>query len=335
MKISLLSCGGTYMQGAQRHAIYLEKALKMVGLDAELVDFDHIDVNTDILIFEALGFAFENEMRSGDGKSSRRMEKIAELMGKMSFVLVRHSVSDRSVFKNAFSLFEDFIWDLIVPTNDFADMISLIEEEHRFKKLVYIDYPFEFDDERFLNKSEYENTILSPSRIASCKRTHIILDVARMLYGKKKFIIAGREDGIYWYRVIRECPNKKYATFVGEYDDFVSLYKNSAFAIDLMYLYKYGRVQKSKQYTFFECIDCGTMPIAFDTYKRSEDFEAVWLPAPERKGNRVIFEVERYVEIIENSKYNFGALKEGREFLKRKHNLEEIGNRFKKELMKL
>jgi len=335
MKVSILSCGGMFMQGAQRHAIYLRKALEKVGVDAELVDFDNIDVGTDILIFESLGIGFENELRSGTEKSRQRIDKIVELMGKIPFVLIRHSVSDGYVFKNAFCLFENYVWELVVPVNDFADMLSLVEKEHKFKKLVYIDHPFEFDDKRFVDKSQYEDVIVSPSRIAYCKRTHHILDMAKILHDKKRFFVAGHEGGIYWYRMIKEHPNKKYVTFVGEYEDFAKLYQNAAFAIDLMYLYRYGCVQKSKQFIFFESIDCGSMPIVFDIYKRPEDFEAIWLPTPERKGRSAVFDVEKYAEIISKSRYDFGALERSRNILKEKHNLEKIGSRYKEELMKL
>lgn len=332
IKISILSRGGKYMTGAQRHAIYLEKALKLVGMDAELLDLEDID-DPDILLFEAMGMAFDSEVHIN--KDGKKLEKVIELMGKIPFVLVRHSVADRNVFKHSFSFFENFIWDLIVSVTDLESFLSLIKEENKFKKLVYIDHPFEFDDKWFADRSEHKDIILSPTRIASCKRVHLVLDVARILHGKKKFLIAGREEGIYWYETIKEHPNRTCATFVGEYEDVASLYQSSAFAMDMTYLYRYGRVQTCKQFTLLESIGCGNMPIIFDNWKHKDGFRAIWLPLPERKGNRIIFDAERYAEIVRNSKYDFEVVKENREFLKKEHDLEKIGNQYKEEFRRL
>jgi len=306
--------------------------LKKVGVDAKLVDLD--DIGTpDILLFEAMGPTFENEVRVN--KYGKRLKKIIEYMMEKPFVLVRHSVADRNVFKHSFSFFENFDWDLIVSVTDLESFLSLVKEEHKFERLVHIDHAFEFDDRRFTDKSEYKNTILSPTRIASCKRTHLVLDIAKALYDKKRFFIAGREEGIYWYRVIKEHPNKAYATFVGEYENVDFLYQKSAFALDMTCLYRNGRVQSCKQFTLLESIDCGSMPIIFDNWKREGEFRAIWLPLPERKGRSIIFDVERYVEIIKNSKYDFEITKEDRELLKKKHDLEKIGNQYKEEFVRL
>jgi len=332
IKVSVIFRGGKYVTGAHRHATYMIKALQKVGVDAKLVDFGDLG-DPDILVFEAVGTAFEDEIRADGGK--KRLGKIVEYMGKIPFVLIRHSIFDRSVFKRSFSFFEDFVWDLVVSVNDSVDMLSLIREENKLKKLVHIDHPFEFDDRRFADRSEYGNIILCPARIASCKRTHLIFEIAKMLHGKRKFLIAGREDGIYWYRQIKDHPDRGYVTFVGEYEDVASLYQNSAFAIDMAYLYRHEQVQKSKQFTLLESIDCGNMPIIFDSYQYEGGFSAVWLPLPERKGNRIIFDTERYAEIIGNSKYDFGVVKESRELLKKEHDLEKIGNQYKEEFRRL
>lgn len=332
IEISVLSCGGEYMTGAHAHAIRTIEALQRVGVEAKLVEADDIG-DPDILFFDSIGISLENKSNIEGNK--KRLEEIEKYMGKIPFVLVRHSISEHSVFKRSFEYFVDFVWDLIVSTGKSDGILSLIKEENKFKKLVSIDYPFDFDDKHFENKSKYANTISAPARIASCKRTHLILDVAEILHGKKKFLIAGYEGGLYWYRQIKEHPNRKYVEFIGGYKDFTFPYENSAFAIDLTYLQRYGRVQQCKQYVFLESISCGNIPILFDFWRYDGGFEAVWLPSPKKEGRSIVFNVKEYAEIIRDFKYDFDMAVENKRLLKKELSVEKIGNQYKDEFNKL
>jgi len=325
MKVSILSVGGKFGGGVS-HTINSVKAMQAVGIDAELVT-SHTIGEPDIVFMDSIGMIGEKDTQANE----RRLEKIMEYWGKVPFVTARHGVSESRIFKHSFEFFKDKIWDLIISTEESEDMFRLIEREHRFRTMAFVERPFEFKAEDFEDKSAYKNTITSSARFACCKHNDLVLDIAKILYPQKRFLMAGYEKGVYWYRAVKEHSNREYVCFIGGYEDFTQPFLAAAFAIDLSYIRKGEFLNRGgKQYTHIEAIACGCIPIVFDIWRHPESFEAIWLPAPTREGNRIIFDIERYAEIIGKSVYDFNMAVKNRKIVEKRCNLRTVGEHYKR-----
>jgi len=330
MKVSVLSVGGKFGGGVS-HAINSVKAMKVVGIEAELVTPNTIG-EPDILFMDSIGMIGEKDTKANE----KRLEKIMKYWGSVPFVTVRHGVTESRIFKHSFEFFKDMVWDLIISAENSKDMFELIAEEHKFHRLRFVERPFDFKDEYFRDKSAVEKLILSPARFAGCKHNDLILDIAKLLFTEKMFLMAGYEQGISWYRSIREHPNREYASFIGGYEDYSCPFSRCAFGIDLSYIHRGKFVNReAKQYVQIETIACGCIPIVFDIWQEKTGFKAVWLPSPKKEGRSIIFDVEKYAEIIRDFKYDFGMAVENRELLKKELDMEKIGNQYKDEFNKL
>lgn len=322
--------------GGASYAKFMQKALQRNNFDAELFDKSTDIKKPDVIFLTSIGMNGESS-KGGEIKNRDRLLSISKWFGKVPFILTVHDVTEKNTFKNSFKFFKDFEFDAIILIENTKKFREYVDDNFNYKKLYTIRHPFEFNDKNFKNRINEQNRIISTARIASTKRTGLLLDISKNiseLKSRKQITIAGKESGIYWYHSIKDHPNREFANFIGSYDSYWNVMNNFSFAIDLT-LFRSSCKNKyisggRTQYTILEAIDCGLIPIGFDIWRWDEGYNGIWLNTPDLKKNKITFDPQEYAEVINDAKYCFDVALDNREKMKKISDLKIIGREIEK-----
>jgi hypothetical protein len=313
--------------GGQSSAIVLEKTLRHAGFDARFVKWQAIG-SPDILYLNSVGMNGEKNKEL----NKKRLEKILDYYYKIPMVLCVHDFLESKTFKDSHFVLSQLDWSAVVtvePQKPFMDYVKKIYPNA--KHYVGIRHPWEFNEDQFCDRSAFKNVVANTARFASTKRSGLILEIAARVK-KKKFIMASREKGVYWYNAIKDHPLRKHAMFFGQdgFEDYYDVLKSAAFMIDLTYFWtKAGADGQRTQHTTLEAINCGCIPINFDTWKFDDGYEAIWLPAPKKEGGRFVYDVEKYSSIVSKAKYDYELAKYNYNHMKKIQDYRVIAKEFK------
>lgn len=302
----------------------MNAALQSVGVDSQLVSYKDIG-DPDILFLASVGVNGENG-KSAAKANETRFQTLDRYYGKIPFVLAAHDVTELSTFRKSRDYFQDKVFDAILPVGESEAMMDSLRLNFRSKHIYCVRHPFKFDDSLFKDRSEFSNNVCSSSRIAGAKRTDIILKLATI--SEKNISIWSAEKGVYWYHAIKTSPLYDQKYFRGAWVEQGEPYLESAFCIDLtLFLYSKGDLFDGNrtQYSIIEAIESGSIPIGFDCWKYPEGYEGIWLPTPKRKGRKLIWEIEKYNEIINSAEYDFEMAKRNKQRLSEACEYSKIG----------
>jgi hypothetical protein len=210
-------------------------------------------------------------------------------------------------------------------------MLDFVKDKFHTNKRITIRHPFVFDVKNFANREESAHRIVSISRLAMTKRTHITLNIAERLHRDCIFYIYGHEGGMYHWQNLKDHPAKELCRWPGRFKHYTDALSDCGFMIDLTF-FQSGKYHSGgrTQYTVLEAIDCGVIPIGFDLWKWKGGYEGVWLPDPKKISRSYFYDDENYANIIRNSKYDFKVAQRNRDRMKEVCSLENIGNQFKR-----
>jgi hypothetical protein len=309
-------------------ATYHENFLALCEINNwKTIDLGRNEEHPDLIFFSSLG-EFSDTIKS----ASKRIERVKK--ENVPAVLFLHGVKEHLFYKESYSIFKDFEFDLIIFSFINDETIRGIQKYFKYKRLLQINLPFVFP-ENTVNFIKDDKLIVSPSRIDALKRTTWILEIANILGKEFSFSIFGNETGLYWFRAVKASPFYKKELFKGAYSDFTEIYKNSAFAIDLSFhkdsVWKNSWIDRGKlQYTTIEMISQGVIPVVFDSwFVGIEKFYYIGLSDPIIKGNTWIINIPEWVDKIRSAKYDEGKARINIEILKRYYSLEKIAPKYK------
>lgn len=329
-KISMINCSWHGSFGGAFNGIQtLEYALRSVGLDANFVQWKNIGT-PDLLYVHSVGMNGEKN----EELNQKRLDTIMSYYGKVPMVLCVHDFTEPRTFSHSYAALKDLTWDAIIsiePQQEFMDYT--VKMYPKARAYHAIRHPWIFDDKYFGDRSKSAKNIVNTARFASTKRTSVILDIAKELSHDRNFILASREKGIYWFRNLKDHPNRKCVTWMGEagFGHFYDVLKNAGFMIDLTYFWTKDGVDGGRsQQTALEAINCGCVPINFSVWSWPEGYEAIWLPPPTRQGNSFVFDVKEYSKIIKGAGYSFAIAKRNLERMKEISDHRVIARKYKR-----
>lgn len=327
-KISIVGSSDSVTGGGWVGCKSLEKTLCHVGFDAKLVKWKDIG-SPDIVLFNCIGMNGEKDKEN----NRKRLEKIISYYCKIPMVVIINDILEQKTFKDSYFVLGSLDWSAIISVEPSQRFMDYVKRAYPNGKIYAgIRHPWEFKEEQFEDRSSFKNVIANTARFAGTKRSDIILEIASRLR-KKKFILASREKGVYWYRKIKDHPLRKHATFYGEagYKHHYDVLKGAGFMIDLTYFWtKEGISGQRTQFTSLEAINCGCIPINFENWRWKDGYEGVWLPEPKKEGGRFAYKIDEYVEIIKRAKYDFELAKYNYNQMKKTQDYKVIGKELKR-----
>lgn len=312
--------------GGHTYVDYFRKICKINKWDITDVD------NCDIIFLATLGLGKETEE-----KVIRRVERIIE--SKKPVYLFLHGVKEQLFYKKTYSLLKDFKFKKIIHPFCMEEAVQKINKFFQFSEKHQVNLPFE-GGEFDANREYFSRKIVSPCRIDALKRTTWILEIVERLKKDFEFEIYGKEQGVYWFRGVKEHTFYKKELFKGGYDNFNQIYKGVAFGIDLSLhkdsSWKDPWIDGGKfHYVDLEMMSAGVIPITFDIWKKDllHDFHSFTVPTPKIKGNSWVVDFDLLSTLISELLLNYGYqrnwAKVNLSIIKSCYSLETVAKKYK------